>query len=161
MASKLSTMLKKHQSSQNDGEIIPAFTPDAFKPDASMRKIDNLPATVEEGDNLMQGFDVPEFTGQSVVELQDEVGPQFLHACFHASNRALTGQVNVLKEGVLPHKIALLLVHKLMPSRKVNEKRPQETPAQNKKTARALSSLIKSLTTDGEIVIDAGQREAA
>ncbi len=55
----------------------------------------------------------------------------------------MAGQVNVFKEGDYPHKMALLLAHRMTPNRKWKDKLPEDTPAEVKKASRALKTLIK------------------
>ena len=99
-------------------------------------------------------FDIPEDKGQSVSQLVEEVSPAYLRACLDMARRAMAGLVNPLKEGDLPHRMALLLAHRMTPNRKWSDKLPDDDPAEVKKASRALRSLIKSLQEDGEIIID-------
>lgn len=101
-----------------------------------------------------KAFDMPANEGQTVDELVDETAPQFMRACLEMSHRALTGQVDPMREGDLPHKMALLLANRMIPNRKWKATLPEDTPEQVKKTSRALKSLIKSLSEDGEIIVD-------
>jgi hypothetical protein len=101
----------------------------------------------------MEGFIIPDSLGAlSSIEIQDAVAPSYLEACLKMANRAMMGQVNPFKEGDLPLKMALLLAHKMLPSRKVNEKPMKETPKVNKETQRALKSIIKSLTSESDTI---------
>jgi hypothetical protein len=141
MANKLEKLLKQHDSAQLNNELAETFTPSS--------EVGDINAIVE-------GFDVPSLNGQSMMELQDEVSPGYLEACLKMANRAMTGQVNPFKEGDLPHKMALLLAQKMLPTRKIGEKPVKDTPEHTKQVSRALKSLIRSLTIDGEVVIDSG-----
>ncbi len=107
--------------------------------------------TVETGE---QPFTIPDEDGQSVNELVEEISPAYLRACLVWAQKAMGGQVNIFKEGDYPHKMALLMAHRLVPYRKWSAKLPDETPAEVKKTSRALKQLIKSLAEDGEIIVD-------
>ena len=100
------------------------------------------------------GFDIPPDNGQSVAQLVEEVSPGYLRACLDMARRAMTGLVNPFTEGDLPHKMALLLAHRMTPGRKWDAKMPDAEPAETKKAARALKSIIQSLQEDGEIIID-------
>lgn len=138
MARKLSKLLMEHDSMQINGTLGQTFTPTP---------------TIEVGKDISEvkrGFDIPEDIGQTSLELQDEVGPQYMRACLEMANRAMRGETNPLTEGDLPQKMALMLAHKMFPSRKVGEKPPQESPAKNKQTARALKALIKNLSEEAE-----------
>ena len=99
-------------------------------------------------------FNLPEEAGQTVTELVEETAPGYLRSCLAMARRAMAGHVNPFKEGDLPHKMALLLAHRMTPYRKWNDSAPEESPAEVKKTQRALKALIKSLAEDGEIIID-------
>jgi len=143
---KLSTLLKSHVSTLTTPEIKDAKT------------LENASGEVSQPGTLTlyedRKFPIPGDEGQSVPELVDETAPGYLRACLEMANRAMTGNVDPMKEGDLPHKMALMLAHKMIPARKFNDKPPEEAPAEVKKTARALKSLIKSLTDDGEIIMD-------
>ena len=134
MVAKLAKMLLKHDSMQINESMDESFTP----------------TVIQDSDNLPTGFDIPEPSGQSLVELQNEVAPDYMRACLKMANRAMTNQVNVFKEGDLPHKMALMLAHKMFPNRKVGEKVQAATPRKNKKTAQALKQLITSLSLEAE-----------
>jgi len=143
---RLSTLLKSHVSTLTPVEIKGPEGPE------------NASGEVAQAGTLTlyedRKFPIPADEGQSVPELVDETAPGYLRACLEMANRAMTGNVDPMKEGDLPHKMALMLAHKMIPARKFNDKPPEETPAEVKKTARALKSLIKSLTDDGEIIMD-------
>ncbi len=132
MAMKLSNMLKKHESS----ELISVneITSDVMIPE--------------------KAFNIPPDDGQSVDEIVDEMSSGYLRACLEMSHRALTGQVDPMREGDLPHKMALLLANRMVPQRKWKATLPDDTPEEVKKTSRALKSLIASLSSDGEIIVD-------
>jgi len=132
----------KHDSMQINSELGETFTPTS------------VPAEIGNTNLIPEGFDLPALNGQTTMELQDQISPKYLYACLKMANRAMTGEVNPFKEGDLPHKMALLLAHKMLPSRKIGEKPPLDTPERNKEVSRALKSLIRSLTIDGEVVID-------
>lgn len=139
MTKSLSKLLEEHDSMQVNDELDQTYLPSN-----EVKSTDIIPA----------GFDIPEELGQTTAELQDEVAPEFMRSCLKMANRAMSGQVNVFKDGDLPHKMVLLLAMKMIPNRKIGEKRAQETPLKNKQTARALKNLIESLTLEGEIVVD-------
>lgn len=149
-------MLLDHDQMQSESDLSRTYT--RKKPSIEISedfkdiKTDNLPQ-VEQSPLPMEGFVIPESLGAlSSVEIQDAVAPSYLEACLKMANRAMMGQVNPFKEGDLPHKMALLLAHKMLPSRKVNEKPMKETPKVNKETQRALKSIIKSLTSDSDTI---------
>jgi hypothetical protein len=74
------------------------------------------------------------------------------------ANDAIAGRVDPTKMGDLPHKVTLMLLHKVVPARKWADTAPDETPAELKLQARALKSIIKSITEDGEVVVNATSR---
>lgn len=96
-------------------------------------------------------FDIPD-GDMSVIELVDQAGVGYLRACLDMARRAMTGDVNPLKEGDLPHKMALMLAHKMIPYRKFKDKPPDKTPAETKQAARALKRIIDNLSEEGEII---------
>ncbi len=110
---------------------------------------------VEETDEVTvmerRGFTIPE-GDLTVVELVDQAGPEYLRACLDMAQRAMVGDVNPLKEGDLPHKMALMLAHKMIPYRKFRDKAPDKTPAETKRAARALQQIIDNLSEEGEII---------
>lgn len=130
---KLAKMLLQHESA----DLMEIDTP-------------NVPSVIL----AQEPFKIPKGEGLSTNEFIEEAAPGYLKACMEMAQRAMAGQVNVFKEGDYPHKMALLLAHKLIPYKKWKDKLPDESPSEVKKTARALKSLIKSLSEDGEIVVD-------
>jgi len=98
-----------------------------------------------------QTFEIP--AGDlSVIELIDQAGPGYARACMDMARRAMRGDVDPLQEGDLPHKMALMLAHKMIPYRKFKDQAPDKTPAETKKAARALTQIINKFSQDGEII---------
>ena len=134
---KLSTLLKEYHSDHADNMLI------------TQGGNNSVAVVIPE-----KAFDIPPETGQSVDELVDEAGVSYMRACLEMSHRAMTGNVDPMREGDLPHKMALLLANRMIPKRKWKATLPDDTPEEVKKSSRALKALIKSLSSDATIIVD-------
>jgi len=150
----LSDLLREYNRTPEPAEL-PETTPAVMKSRESRESRELITA---DGTGLPAQITIPADTGQTAPELLEQVAPSFIRACLDMANDAIAGRVDPTKMGDLPHKVTLMLLHKVVPARKWADTAPDETPAELKLQARALKSIIKSITEDGEVVVNATSR---